>query len=49
MGGEQVKNSEGRTSASSAAGNRAGTAVPHHVLRQCFREWAQKIGFKKMD
>lgn len=51
MGGEKTKKFGRGAFACKICGRKQGLVHRYHIMfcRQCFREWAQKMGFKKMN
>jgi small subunit ribosomal protein S14 len=51
MGGEKTKNYGRGAHQCQMCGRKQGLVRRYHIMfcRQCFREWAQKMGFKKMN
>ena len=51
MGGEKTKKFGRGAFACKICGRKQGLVRRYHIMfcRQCFREWAQKMGFNKMN
>jgi small subunit ribosomal protein S14 len=51
MAGEKTKKFGRGAFACTMCGRKQGLVRRYHIMfcRQCFREWAQKMGFKKMN